>query len=142
MTGTDCRTGARAFDRDAAPDMTPRLFLLVFLAALAAMVGVRLWLAARQIAHVRTHRGEVPAAFASRIGIAAHQKAADYTIARQSLGRVETVVDAIVLLSLTVVPALAVQRPVNPAPGVLPDSVLFASAKGSWMMIVPGFHTA
>jgi len=87
--------------------MTPRLFLDVFLAALALMVAVRLWLATRQVAHVRAHREAVPAAFAARIGIVAHRKAADYTIARQSLGRVETLVDVAVLLALTVGGGLA-----------------------------------
>ncbi len=81
--------------------MTQPLFTALFLAALAAKVATRLWLAARQIAHVTAHRGEVPAVFASRIGIVAHQKAADYTVARQRLLRIETVVDALVLLALT-----------------------------------------
>jgi len=83
------------------------VFLILFLAALALQLAVRLWLAGRQIAHVRAHRDAVPDAFASRIGVAAHRKAADYTVARQSLGRVETVVDALVLLALTVGGGLA-----------------------------------
>jgi STE24 endopeptidase len=87
--------------------MTPRSFLLIFVAALALMIGVRLWLATRQIAHVRSNRDSVPGAFVSRIGIAAHHKAADYTVSRQSLGRIETVVDAVVLLVLTVGGGLA-----------------------------------
>lgn len=81
--------------------MTQPLFTALFLVALAAMVATRLWLSARQITHVTTHRGEVPPVFASRIGIVAHQKAADYTVARQRLLRIETVADALVLLALT-----------------------------------------
>ncbi len=81
--------------------MSATSFSLLFAAALAAMVGVRLWLAARQLAHVARHRDRVPAAFAGRIALAAHQKAADYTAARQRLGRVEMLVDAAVLAALT-----------------------------------------
>ena len=81
--------------------MTASQFSAVFVAALALSLFVRLWLARRQIAHVAAHRAAVPAAFAARIGLAAHQKAADYTMAKQRLGIVETVVDAIVLVALT-----------------------------------------
>ena len=82
-------------------------FTLLFVAALAAMLATRLWLAWRQIAHVRRHRERVPAAFADRIGLEAHHKAADYTAAKQRLGRVETVVDALLLLALTLGGGLA-----------------------------------
>jgi STE24 endopeptidase len=82
-------------------------FTLLFVAALAAMLATRLWLARRQIAHVRRHRARVPAAFADRIGLAAHQKAADYTAAKQRLGSVETVVDALLLCALTLGGGLA-----------------------------------
>src|SRR5947207_2005234 len=77
--------------------MTAAGFSWIFVAALAVSLIVRLWLARRQIAHVTARRQEVPAAFASRIGLAAHQKAADYTVAKQQLGIVETMVDAVVL---------------------------------------------
>jgi STE24 endopeptidase len=40
------------------------------------------WLVSRQVRHVATHRGAVPPAFAHRISLAAHQKAADYTLAK------------------------------------------------------------
>lgn len=73
----------------------------MFVAALAATLAVRLWLAARQIAHVRAHRDATPAAFATRVDSAAHRKAADYTIARQRVGVLESVIDAAVLLALT-----------------------------------------
>ena len=53
----------------------------IFLAALAAVTATRLWLAWRQIRHVRAHRGAVPTTFADAIPLSAHQKAADYTIA-------------------------------------------------------------
>jgi STE24 endopeptidase len=82
-------------------------FTLAFVIALAASVGVRLWLAARQVAHVRAHRGATPAAFAARVDGAAHRKAADYTVAKQRLGMLETAVDAIVLVIVTLGGGLA-----------------------------------
>ncbi len=87
------------------PALSP--FSLVFVAALAASLGARLWLAWRQIAWVRAHRAEVPAAFVARIGIAAHHKAADYTVARQRLAILHAVVDAAALLLLTIGGGLA-----------------------------------
>src|SRR5213079_2752718 len=88
--------------------MTATQFSAIFVAALALSLFVRLWLARRQIAHVAAHRDAVPAAFAARIGLPAHQKAADYTVAKQRLGIVETIVDAVVLLALTLGGGLAV----------------------------------
>ena len=40
------------------------------------------WLASRQIRHVAQHRAQPSAPFAERITLAAHQKAADYTMAK------------------------------------------------------------
>jgi STE24 endopeptidase len=87
--------------------MTAGAFSLVFVVALAATLAARLWLSRRQIAHVVGHRDAVPAAFAGRIGSAAHVKAADYTIAKERLGEIETVIDAVVLLALTLGGGLA-----------------------------------
>ena len=75
--------------------------------ALAASLVVRLWLAMRQIAHVRRHREQIPRAFAGRISPAAHAKAADYTVAKQRQAMLQTVVDAILLLALTLGGGLA-----------------------------------
>jgi STE24 endopeptidase len=76
-------------------------FSWIFLAALASATATRLWLAQRQIQHVRAHREAVPATFAEAIPLAAHQKAADYTVTKARLGMVEIVLDAVVLLMLT-----------------------------------------
>jgi len=81
--------------------MSPTLFGMVFLCALALASATRLWLAWRQVRHVLAHRGQVPPAFAQAISLAAHQKAADYTIAKNRLGAVELVVGALVLVALT-----------------------------------------
>jgi STE24 endopeptidase len=82
-------------------------FTVVFAIALAVSLVVRLWLASRQIAFVRAHRESVPAAFASRIELAAHRKAADYTVAKQRLGMLHTASDAVLLLAMTLGGGLA-----------------------------------
>jgi STE24 endopeptidase len=79
----------------------------LFLAALFASLGVRLWLSWRQGRSVRTHRGTVPAAFAESIPLEAHQKAADYTLARLRLGRVAAPARAALLVAFTLGGGLA-----------------------------------
>ena len=76
-------------------------FTWVFLVALAVAVAMRLWLAARQTRHVRTHRAAVPDSFAGTIPLAAHQKAADYTVVKTRLGMLEVCVSAALVLALT-----------------------------------------
>ena len=73
----------------------------LFLAALAAATLTRFWLARRQIAHVRTHRDAVPPSFAGTVPLSAHQKAADYTVARTRLGMIDVLLGAAWLLVLT-----------------------------------------
>jgi STE24 endopeptidase len=87
--------------------MAPAAFTAVFVAAWAITLAIRLWLARRQVTHVTAHRDEVPAAFAGNIGLAAHHKAADYTVAKQHMGVLESVVDALVLLGMTLGGGLA-----------------------------------
>ncbi|HJU24789.1 MAG TPA: M48 family metallopeptidase [Casimicrobiaceae bacterium] len=81
--------------------MTSSAFAVLFVLAVACTLWLRFWLATRQIAHVRVHRVATPPAFAARIDDMAHRKAADYTIAKQRFGMVETGVDTILLLLLT-----------------------------------------
>jgi STE24 endopeptidase len=76
-------------------------FSWVFLAALAAATLTRVWLARRQTRHVRAHRDAVPDKFAGAIPLQAHQKAADYTVAKSKAGIAGIVLDALVLLALT-----------------------------------------
>jgi STE24 endopeptidase len=76
-------------------------FTWIFVAVLAAATFTRLWLARRQIRHVRAHREAVPGLFAEAIPLAAHQKAADYTVAKSRLAIVDTLLDAGILLVLT-----------------------------------------
>lgn len=86
--------------------MTPTVFTALFAAALVGGLLLKLWLATRQIRHVAFHREAVPAAFAERISLAAHQKAADYTIAKSRLGILELAFGAAVLLGWTLLGGL------------------------------------
>ncbi len=81
-------------------------FTYAFAAALIAGLAVKFWLASRQIRHVARHRGTVPAAFASTMTLDAHQKAADYTIAKSRFGLVEMAWSAAVLLAWTLLGGL------------------------------------
>jgi STE24 endopeptidase len=80
---------------------------VIFLSALIAMVAVRLWLAARQARAIRAGAGHVPDAFAGAITGEAHARAAGYSLERLALGRIELVVDALVLVWLTLGGGLA-----------------------------------
>lgn len=76
-------------------------FTIIFLAAVALSYAVEFWLSRRQFAHVSAHRGQVPAAFRDSISLEAHQKAADYTVAKGKLGEVDRGVSVAVLLLFT-----------------------------------------
>jgi STE24 endopeptidase len=78
-----------------------------FVAAIAAETATRLWLGSRQIAAVQAHRDSVPEPFRGRVALADQQKAADYTAARVRLGRIATLVEALVKLALTLGGGLA-----------------------------------
>ena len=82
--------------------MTASAFSAIFLAAVAISLAVETWLALRHVAHVRRHRDAVPEAFAGRIGLDAHRKAADYTVAHTRLSIVSSIAGTVVLVALTV----------------------------------------
>jgi STE24 endopeptidase len=87
--------------------MTPSLFFTsAFAAALVVGLLVKFWLASRQMRHVALHRDAVPPAFAQTITLAAHQKAANYTIAKARFGLVEMAWGAAVLLAWTLLGGL------------------------------------
>jgi STE24 endopeptidase len=77
------------------------MFTFVFLAALFVSLAVKVWLAQRQMHHVTAHRNTVPQRFHDVMPLAAHQKAADYTIARTQIGTAQTLVEAALLIGLT-----------------------------------------
>ncbi len=74
------------------------LVLPAFTAATLLWMGVALVLSARQISHVRHHRNAVPAGFTASVTPEQHRKAADYTIARERLAILDTVLDTVVTL--------------------------------------------
>lgn len=87
--------------------LSPSLALtLAFAAAVAVGLLVKFWLASRQIRHVARHRDAVPAAFTSHITLAAHQKAADYTVAKSRFSLLELAFGAAVLLGWTLLGGL------------------------------------
>jgi STE24 endopeptidase len=81
---------------------------IAFAAALVASLLVKFWLATRQMRHVAAHRERVPAPFAGTIALAAHQKAADYTLAKGRFGLLTTAFGAAVLLGWTLLGGLDV----------------------------------
>jgi STE24 endopeptidase len=82
------------------------LFSVVFIGFLLLTVVVRCWLATRHIRHVLSHRAAVPPQFRETVPLAAHQKAADYTIARTKLGLVGLFLGSVVLIGFTLLGGL------------------------------------
>lgn len=78
-----------------------QIFTAIFLSALTITFFTRVWLATRHIRHVLAHRDRVPPNFSSQITLEAHQKAADYTCAKTRLGYVSILLEATLLLILT-----------------------------------------
>ena len=102
---------------------SPLSFSLIFAAAVIVSVLLRVWLASRQIRHVARHRNDVPAAFAQRVSLAAHQRAADYTIARTRLGLLELALGTVVLFGFTLLGGLQ----------WLHDTLLTLLPQSSWL---------
>ena len=80
---------------------------LIFALALIGSLLLKLWLATRQIRHVATHRDTVPQAFASTIALQAHQRAADYTVAKTRFGLIELAWGAALTLAWTLLGGLS-----------------------------------
>ena len=105
-------------------DMPSLAWTSVFAVALVVSLAIRAWLLARQVRHVALHRGEVPAAFRSSVELAAHQRAADYTLAKARLAHWQMVAGAAILLGWTLFGGLdalnaAVRETVAPRLGAL-----------------------
>jgi STE24 endopeptidase len=77
------------------------IFTVVFLIALVISYSIHFWLSRRQAAYVTQHRSAVPAAFANKVSLSAHQKAADYTIEKNRLGQIDGFIGMVMLLLLT-----------------------------------------
>ncbi|MET0266872.1 MAG: M48 family metallopeptidase [Duganella sp.] len=81
-------------------------FSILFVSFIVLTLTVRFWLAARQVRHVQAHRAAVPPEFAAKIPLAAHQKAADYTVARTRFGLLSLAANTLVLIGFTLLGGL------------------------------------
>ena len=79
---------------------------LTFCVALVLGLGLRFWLASRQIRHVVAHRAVVPASFAQTVSLSAHQKAADYTVTKARFGLIDMALSSAILLGWTLLGGL------------------------------------
>jgi STE24 endopeptidase len=77
------------------------LFTQIFLIALGAGLAIQFWLLNRHRRHVQACREQVPEAFSDVVTPEEHRKAADYTLARTALGRIEMLLGAVLLLAWT-----------------------------------------
>jgi STE24 endopeptidase len=78
----------------------------LFVVFLLLTLGLRFWLANRHIRHVLRHRASVPAEFAEKVPLRAHQKAADYTVAKTGLGIVGMFWSGVILVGFTLMGGL------------------------------------
>ena len=92
----------------ALPFLVPMSLALTaaFVTFLLLMVGLKYWLAFRQIRHVSAHANAVPRQFADRVSLDAHRRAAAYTVEKTRLGLFETAIGALVLVGMTLLGGL------------------------------------
>lgn len=76
--------------------------LFLFLAVIASYLIFRLWLNQRQITHIQLHRNTVPKPFKAHITPEAHSRAADYSLAKLKVSRIQILIETTLLVLLTV----------------------------------------
>jgi STE24 endopeptidase len=86
--------------------MSSLAFTVLFVGLLILTLLVRFWLASRHIRHILAHRAAVPAQFVGQILLDAHQKAADYTIAKTRFGLLVLSLNTAVLIGFTLLGGL------------------------------------
>jgi STE24 endopeptidase len=86
--------------------MSSLAFSVLFVVFFVLTLGLRFWLANRQIRHVLRHRGSVPAEFAPKVSLETHQKAADYTVAKSRFGIAALLWGGLVLVGFTLLGGL------------------------------------
>ena len=74
---------------------------VIFLIFLAGGTGLQFWLVGRHKAYVARHQNAVPSAFAEKISLKEHQKAAAYTLTKTGFGQKMLIVEILVLLLWT-----------------------------------------
>ena len=116
-------------------------FSILFLTFFVLTLALRFWLASRQLRHVKANRSAVPAEFAEKIPLAAHQKAADYTAAKTTFGLVNLLFSSAVLISFTLLGGLQwLSTTIMPLTGpgmVFQMSLLVAFAAVSGLLDMP-----
>lgn len=90
----------------ALPALNPTALSLAFAVALLLSLACKMWLSARQVRHVMQNREQVPAPFAATVPLAAHQKAADYTVVRSRFGLMTLAFNTALLLGWTLLGGL------------------------------------
>ena len=86
--------------------MSSLAFSSLFVTFLVLTLLLRFWLSSRQIRHIIAHRSDVPAQFSEKIPLSAHQKAADYTVAKTKFGLLMLVVGTATLIGFTLLGGL------------------------------------
>lgn len=76
-------------------------FSVLFIIIIGLVTGTQLWLTNRQYIRVSAHRNAVPSPFNDKIPLEAHQKAADYTLAKIRFERRDILFSAVILLGWT-----------------------------------------
>ena len=74
---------------------------IIFLIFLVIGAGIQFWLSWRHRAYVRTNQNAVPDAFAEKISLEEHQKAAAYTLAKNSFSQKMLFIGVVLLLLWT-----------------------------------------
>ena len=82
------------------------LFFGLFIVLTLATLAIKCWLSWRQIRSVKQHRAHVPVDFTGHVTLSSHQRAADYTVAQQRFGMLESAWSTLLLLSWTVLGGL------------------------------------
>lgn len=86
--------------------MSSLAFTFLFISFLILSLVVRFWLSSRHIRHILVNRATVPAQFADQISLAAHQKAADYSIAKTKFALFIVLLNTAVLIGFTLMGGL------------------------------------
>jgi STE24 endopeptidase len=81
-------------------------FSVLFVTFFVLTLALRFWLAGRHIRHIARNRASVPAEFAAKVPLAAHQKAADYTVAKTRFGLVTLLWGGAILIGFTLLGGL------------------------------------
>ncbi|MFC4933233.1 M48 family metallopeptidase [Massilia sp. GCM10023247] len=110
--------------------MSSLAFSVLFVVFFVLTLGLRFWLANRQIRHVLRHRGRVPPEFAHKVSLETHQRAADYTVAKTRFGIAGLLWGGLTLVGFTLLgglQALSSSLLAAAGPGMLHQILLVAA---------------